>query len=78
MLLGLARSGIRPVTMKTMFGENRADLVVVGQRFTGGRGGAHTGKKRAKKRDAPTAFSEEDAQSLPAKAVFFEVLRTTQ
>ena len=35
---GLARRGIRAVTLKTMFGEKRPDLVVVGNGVSGRRG----------------------------------------
>jgi hypothetical protein len=78
MLLGLARGGIRPVTMKTVFRQDWADLVVVGDRFTGGRGGAHTGKNCGYERQTPCAFADQDIESPSAKAVYIQVWRTTQ
>ena len=71
MLLGLARGGIRSMATKAMFGEDGADLVVVGYRFTCGRGGARTGQGRRQQHKAPRALGDEDKVSVTPKAAFF-------
>jgi hypothetical protein len=56
--------------MKTVFGENRADLVIVGHYFTVGRRVAWTGQNRCQKHKTPRALGDEDKKSVTPKAAF--------